>query len=187
MEVAKDLSTKLWVENHQYAAALNSFQQILADPPTAMDSIYAAIDYAVTTFRQQNEDTVSGSLDCAAANMSATEIAGLRQRIEDARPALPKTSHAGYALPPTEFRLDAAYPNPFNPTTTIGYYLPENARVRIDIFNIMGQRVVVLVDGMQNVGRHTVLFDGSALSTGVYIYQIKAGKFSDTKKMLLLK
>ena len=88
---------------------------------------------------------------------------------------------------PSVFTLHAAYPNPFNPVTTIAYTLPEAARVKLTVFNTIGQQVVVLADGMQDAGYKSVEFDAGMLSSGIYFYRIAAGDFIDMKKMVLIK
>jgi|GEM_PF-3044355 len=93
---------------------------------------------------------------------------------------------------PTHFDLGQNYPNPFNPTATIQYALPVPARVELKIFNILGQVVRTLVDEEKPVGYHQVVWDGKdqtgqAVSSGIYLYQIKAGDFVETKKMQLVK
>ena len=80
-----------------------------------------------------------------------------------------------------------ASPNPFNPQTTISYGLPNDSDVRIDIFNVLGQQVVTLVDEYQTAGYKSVVWDGSNVSSGVYFYTIQAGDHHASKKMLLIK
>jgi hypothetical protein len=93
---------------------------------------------------------------------------------------------------PDRFELSQNYPNPFNPQTHICYQLPHAEQVTLMIYNVMGQAVCRLVDGMQGAGEHEVVWDGldragRAVSSGIYFYQLTAGEFAETKKMLLLK
>lgn len=93
---------------------------------------------------------------------------------------------------PTRFELTQNSPNPFNPTTRIRYALPQSGIVRLEIFNILGQRVKLLVDGYEEAGFKSVVWDGTddnnnTVASGVYLYRIKAQDFSDVKKMTLLK
>jgi hypothetical protein len=88
---------------------------------------------------------------------------------------------------PTEFALYQNYPNPFNPSTKIKYSLPQETAVTIKVFDILGNEVRTLVSEKQEAGSYDVDFDGSNLGSGIYIYQMQAGTFSNTKKMLILK
>jgi len=89
-------------------------------------------------------------------------------------------------LSPFEFTLSCA-PNPFNPATTISYSLPRAGRVGLEVFNLLGQKVGSLADEMQTAGSYTVTFSGLNLASGVYIYQLTAGKEVVTRKMILVK
>ncbi len=88
---------------------------------------------------------------------------------------------------PSEFALHDAYPNPFNPATTIDYSIAEPCHVTLTVFNVTGQEVATLVDGEQKVGRYDVGFDAADLASGVYLYRLTAGDFSAVKKMTLVK
>jgi hypothetical protein len=88
---------------------------------------------------------------------------------------------------PTEITLSANYPNPFNPTTTIYYTLPQEQYVKLVVYNVLGQEVARLVDGVESAGYKTAVFDASNLQSGVYYYRFTAGSFTQMKKMLLLK
>jgi hypothetical protein len=93
---------------------------------------------------------------------------------------------------PTEFALHQNYPNPFNPITAVRYDLPEASEVRLTIYNILGQKVVTLVDEVQNAGYHSVTWTGldaagSPISSGIYMYRMETDGFTDVKKMMFLK
>ena len=92
-----------------------------------------------------------------------------------------------HASVPKEFAVSQNYPNPYNPTTTISYQLPVDAKVRIAVYNTVGQQVKELVNENQTAGYKTVNFDATELSSGMYIYRVEAGKFSKTMKMMLVK
>jgi len=90
-------------------------------------------------------------------------------------------------LVPSEFALMQNYPNPFNPTTTINYNLPKQAMVEISIFNALGEKVATVVNEIKEAGKHTVEFNATGYSSGIYFYQIKANDFVSVKKMILMK
>lgn len=85
------------------------------------------------------------------------------------------------------FILNQNYPNPFNPTTTISFSIPEKSRVLLKVFDILGKEIVTIIDEEKNSGNYSVIFDGKNLTSGVYIYQIQAGKFIDSKKFIVMK
>lgn len=88
----------------------------------------------------------------------------------------------------TPFSLDQNYPNPFNPVTTISYQIPVAARVTLTVFDVLGREVQTLVDGQyQSEGSHTILFDGSTLTSGIYFCRLTAGANVATKKVQLIK
>lgn len=88
---------------------------------------------------------------------------------------------------PTQFALLQNYPNPFNPTTSIKYDVSSIQYINITAYDILGREVAVLVNEQKTPGRYEVQFDGSKLSSGIYIYKFQAGNFSATKKMILMK
>ncbi len=92
---------------------------------------------------------------------------------------------------PRRFELFQNYPNPFNPSTTIPYQLPAPARVRLEVFNLLGQRVATLVDEEQQAGLHTAAWNGTdsagrPVAAGVYLYRLRGGATSGTRRMVLL-
>ena len=93
---------------------------------------------------------------------------------------------------PARFSLRQNYPNPFNPVTNISFDLPNDGKVSLSVYNMLGQKVATLVNDYRRAGSHTVIWNGRSelghtVSTGVYLYRIEAGDFSTTKKMVLLK
>jgi hypothetical protein len=86
-----------------------------------------------------------------------------------------------------EYALEQNYPNPFNPTTTIRYSLKETGKVSLRVYDVMGREVKVLVDGVQGAGEYSVVMDATGLSSGVYVYQLRAGGYVFTRKMMLVK
>jgi hypothetical protein len=93
---------------------------------------------------------------------------------------------------PVSFELSQNYPNPFNPVTTINYALVKPVKVELAVFNVLGQRVKVLVSENQKPGYHSVVWDGTdnlgdKVATGIYFYRLKAGEFTQSHKMALIK
>ncbi|HCV42470.1 MAG TPA: hypothetical protein DGH68_03230 [Bacteroidetes bacterium] len=88
---------------------------------------------------------------------------------------------------PTSFALSQNYPNPFNPTTTIRISLPSASPVRLDIYNMLGQRVAEVMDEYRSAGTYAVTVDASVLPSGMYFYRLVAGGFTQTKRMVLIK
>lgn len=88
---------------------------------------------------------------------------------------------------PSSIRLEQNYPNPFNPSTSISYALSEPSDVTVTIYNMLGVKITTLENGFRSAGEHTVAFDASSLSSGIYIYRLVAGTTTLTKRMTLLK
>ena len=88
---------------------------------------------------------------------------------------------------PTSYNLLQNYPNPFNPNTSIEFAIPAKQQVIIKVFNLLGQEIATLVNKEMNSGNYKINFDASKLSSGVYLYQLTAGKYIQTKKMILMK
>ena len=88
---------------------------------------------------------------------------------------------------PKEFSLKQNYPNPFNPSTVIEYSVPATSDVKLVVYNLLGQKVITLVNETKAVGNYKVSFDASGFTAGVYFYRLQAGSFDQTKKMILLK
>jgi hypothetical protein len=104
------------------------------------------------------------------------------------------TENIAYKLAssPESYSLNQNYPNPFNPETDISYTLPKDCDVKLTIYNVIGQKIKVLVDEHQTAGSKSVYWDGKdekgkQVASGIYFYRMKAGEFTDAKKMILMK
>jgi hypothetical protein len=126
----------------------------------------------------------------------ATELLSVQAAACNSRPVNamldPTYVRPGDGAMPAEYALHANYPNPFNPVTNIAYDLLERADVMLTVYNVVGQKVRTLVDRAESAGRHEVAWDGrddsgEPVSSGIYLYRMTAGDFSQSRKMLLLK
>ena len=106
------------------------------------------------------------------------------------------TIHASFAVVsaseekedlPRDYRLGRNYPNPFSPATTIAYDIAEPSDVRLVVHDLLGREVAVLGDKRHAAGRYETVFDASGLASGVYLYTLRAGDFTQTKRLVLLK
>ncbi len=88
---------------------------------------------------------------------------------------------------PREFRLEQNFPNPFNPTTSIGFTVRQPGHVSIKIFDLLGREQTSLVDQVLPAGAFTVTWDATAAASGIYFYRIVAGEFVQTKRMVLMR
>jgi hypothetical protein len=90
-------------------------------------------------------------------------------------------------ITPLNFSLSQNYPNPFNPTTRISYQIPVHSSVSLKVFDLLGRETAVLVNEFKQAGNYEVEFHAGHLSSGVYFYQLRAGEFSEIKKLMIQK
>lgn len=88
---------------------------------------------------------------------------------------------------PREFSLFQNYPNPFNPTTQINYSVPRRSYITLKVYNLLGQEVATLFEGLQQAGNYKAILDGGNLASGTYLYRLNAGTFVETRKLVLLR
>lgn len=183
------------------------FISLTVDPAITQDVIYKGKSRIMTEDKiqiQKNEDAVpvlpqqqrsspqkvysvcSDTSECYTIDRSRPEWLGEPTPVD--RP--PEESPESRL--PTEFSLEQSYPNPFNPTVSIKYALPQNAEVHLVIYNIFGRKVGTLVDEAKEPGYYTVMWDGRddaglKVASGIYFYRITAGPFAETKRMILLR
>ena len=85
------------------------------------------------------------------------------------------------------YSLSNNYPNPFNPSTTIKYQIPELSFVTLKVYDVLGNEIATLVNEEKPIGNYEIVFNATDLTSGVYFYQLQAGSFVETKKMILMK
>ena len=88
---------------------------------------------------------------------------------------------------PTEFGLRQNYPNPFNPVTTIVFSVPEQVKVSLRVYDMLGRELETLIDDVVSPGEYHATFDGAKYASGTYLYRLVAGNFAQTRRMSLLK
>jgi hypothetical protein len=97
------------------------------------------------------------------------------------------TSIDGIDQLPVSFAIGQNYPNPFNPTTSIRFDIPQDVHVTINVYDVTGRLVARLVDAQHSPGVYTATWNASQFASGMYLYQIRAGEFSATKRLMLIK
>jgi tetratricopeptide (TPR) repeat protein len=181
----KDFSSAISTAN-EVLSSLNSNKGETSDSSLTCDILYAKgyiyahdldnKDEAVKCF----SDIMSNYPDNSLVTLAENELELLGVDVGKIAKEKPKVENKpGFST--------SSYPNPFNPTTIINYTLPDNERVVIKVYDILGREVKELVNEQKAAGTYSVEFDGSKLSSGVYFYTITAGQFSQTKKMVLTK
>lgn len=165
-------------------------QSVENNQPSNYAFVDAAGNYSLSELKYGTYNIFAQKVGIQNDAVDSSATIGLKDTVITNRnlifPGQTTATSGGHILPNT-FSLSQNYPNPFNPTTTIQYRLPLTAHVTLDIYNIIGQRVKRLVDAEQPAGSYSVQFGGRNLASGVYLYRIQAGSFSDIKKMILLK
>lgn len=96
-------------------------------------------------------------------------------------------TESGRFINPEDFKLFQNYPNPFNPSTNIEYYIPNRSQVTIEVYDVLGRKVTTLFNGMQNSGKHTIVFNAGKLASGLYLVNLKSNDFFVTIKISLIK
>jgi hypothetical protein len=108
-------------------------------------------------------------------------------RFGDDRGALPMVTSIDDDLIPENYFVANNYPNPFNASTAIRYNLPNETYVTVDVYDLMGRKIDILFKGNQQAGEHSIVWNASTVSSGVYFYKINAGDLNISKRCTLLK
>jgi hypothetical protein len=151
------------------------------------DTLQPSIGYWVKTNRAGKLilSSSGGSLNSSRITIVPTD---------EMPPSPPPGTPSGQRILPKLFAIGQNFPNPFNPTTVLKYDIPTTSRVTLEVYNILGERVGVLVNETKEAGTYTASWNGNGMASGVYIYRLKAvdvansgNSFSQTGKMLMLK
>jgi hypothetical protein len=165
---------------HNEATIGSGFAQFSATIPSTWRAFNVQITYTT-------EDTPDRALiTMNVSNGDGSGVVGSYAIVDNVMFADP-TSIEQISELSKEFSLKQNYPNPFNPSTKISFSLPSQEHVVVEVFNMLGQKVITLMDKNMNAGYHELEFNGSDLSSGVYFYAIQAGQFNDVKKMIIIK
>jgi len=147
----------------------------------------------LSTNNGRNWTQVNNGLTCTYVNalaVSGTNIfAGTYRSGVWKRPLSEFTTDVSKEIKglPQEFTLFQNHPNPFNPNTVISYSLPSDSKVKLIVYNTLGQKVKILENEFKNAGNYSVTFNASELPSGIYFYKLETGQFSQIKKMILIK
>ena len=189
--IAERLSYNAMAKEGRPAEALQGLQVLMETAETPQDSIRALVDAMGVYFFHGG----AASLQPRFAQVRNGNIKQLAKRVVELAAIMNDPSlklHGRGAPVPQAYKLYQNYPNPFNPVTEIQFDLPEAVRVELKVFNILGQEVATLLDAVRPAGAYHVRWDsrsasGVTVGSGVYIYQLKAGSFVDSKKMVLIR
>ena len=138
-------------------------------------------DTTIVVFNNQQDQVFVFSLAQAPDSVELDPNGWILKDVENT------TSGVDMQPVPATYILEQNYPNPFNPGTTIRFSIPQAQIVRITVFDIQGQEIQTIVNDKMTEGKHSIVWDASGLSSGIYFYRLQAGSFTTTKKMLLLR
>jgi hypothetical protein len=148
--------------------------------PEGMESAWNAVD-GVTRIAVAGAEAMDAAITVIVDSGENLELYGNVNEVPFA------TRTVKVPVIPAEYSLAQNYPNPFNPETTIEFGMPDDAQVKVTVFNVLGQVVTSLVDSELPAGYHVVTWDASDMASGVYFYRIQAGEYTATKRMVLMK
>jgi hypothetical protein len=165
-------------------AAINRYSKVDSTQHSRVEVPYPAMNPSVlytVIFRKD-----SGIVRLSVHN--AVTMEGFQEASHELlRATVTEVNYPRHGYAPTQCVLNQNYPNPFNPLTTIEYELQHISNVNLSVYDVLGRKVCVLVNEKRDAGVHEIEFDGSGLSSGVYLYRLMAGNFVQTRTFVLLK
>jgi len=189
--LAEFLITCCNIQLEEFESAITWFEEIIQDPPTVADSVFAVIDAGYTYLVMNNSRACYSGKISELKPVSRQQYETDREDLIDMLFGNPEPENNISSI--LKITLYPNYPNPFNPETTISFALPEDSKVEVSIYNIKGQKVKTLLKESVEKGIHNVIWggkdnNGKSVSSGVYFYKLKVnGKDKAIKKCLLLK
>ncbi|HQO10203.1 MAG TPA: T9SS type A sorting domain-containing protein, partial [Clostridiales bacterium] len=175
----KELKVSSHIKAKNFDAAIALSEEMKLEADTEEEMILCDIDIAIANMLKNSNSKSGNKLDESALNDLQDKLNGSRSNTNP--------SDITESSIPFEVKLYQNYPNPFNPVTQIRFDLAKTSNVKLSVYNISGQIVAELTNGVMNAGSHSVEFDGSKLNSGVYYYTLSADGVSETKKFVLMK
>ncbi len=180
--------TESFMYEKNYIEAIARLEEVIIEPDTRIDSVMALADQGYCYVQLAESGTRALPNKCTVKTKTIEEYL---EYMKSLRMFLNGDAESSQA-PAYVFALDANYPNPFNPTTTISYSIPKDDKVVLKVYNIKGQLVKTLVNDHLEAGKHKVVWNGDNqigknASSGIYLYRLESGGKSKAQKMLLLK
>ena len=182
--------TLSWEENNEMDLNGYKLYQSIDGSPY---SLLVTLDKNTTSYTDNGVIVGNGKFDpLVCYRLTAFDMAN-----KESEPCFPRCTQAsGINAPlssvtdeniPTEYKLFNAYPNPFNPVTKIKFAIPENTKVKLSVFNILGKKVKEIINTYLPIGIYEVNFNASELTSGTYFYRLETSNFTDIKKLMLVK
>jgi hypothetical protein len=185
VKAARELAAKTLVRMHRYQDAITEYEDIISSSSDSAEILCCELNiietYMLIPTGGGNSPQFTGRLAYLRPASRTDALRMIHERIGHV-----KSGTATVEVPGT-FQLSQNYPNPFNAFTKINYSLPKASKVTIKLYDILGRLVKELVNDFKDVGYHSLTFDGTNLSSGVYFYKLEAGTFVDSKKMVIVK
>jgi hypothetical protein len=182
--VVKELAAKTLVRKTKYPQAISEYENIIESSTDTSQILCAELNIIQTYMLIHTRGDAPSFTGKLTKLKPGSIIDGYRKMQQLLHGNLKGKVHK---VIPKEFKLAQNYPNPFNPLTTIEYALPQNTKVTIKVYDILGRLVKELVNEYKEAGYYKIKFDGSNFASGVYLYRVEAGTFVATKKMVLVK
>lgn len=187
----KDIIAKCYMKDGDYLSAINLLEEIIQTSQINDNAIAAMIEQGYNYLKLSQVDEKSLPTSCT---ITATNLNDYQARVKEleSQYSFMQEIETNSVTQLSNELISSNYPNPFNPTTTISYDLPSDENVVISIFNLKGQKVKQLQNEVITAGHHKIVWDGrndsgNKISSGIYFYKIKAGNYTSTKKMVLMK